>query len=557
MAWLFADLGAHSPYLLLEKMIKITDLSFKYPNNERLILDGINLEIHPGSLILLTGASGSGKSTLLRTINGLVPHYSGGAISGEISIFGHDPIKEGPQGLCKVVSFVFQEPEKQFVYDIVEDEIAFVLENLAVPYEEMQKQMNAALSHLDIDTIRHQHLHETSGGEQQKVAIASALITKPRVLILDEPTSQLDPRSATELLDYIVKLKTTLDLTILIAEHRLERLLPYCDKIIHLFPDGKALFGTPQEVLSVIDIVPPIIQIAKQLELEPLPFKLEDFPQQEIPATLMRSQNKSRKPVGQQQTTVLELKNVCTNFGEQEILKNISFELSKGEFLVIHGPNGSGKTTLIRSILKLIPSTGEISLMGKDLKKANLMDVIEQIGYLPQNPNDLLFADTVLDELIITIKNHGYTIADEDLIHFLDQFGLAKYQDTYPRDLSVGERQRTALAAITVHKPPIIILDEPTRGMDYSSKIELGNVLKKWQTANHAICLVTHDVEFAAQFADRVMILNQGEKIFDGDPVSAYTSQPGYHTQTSLIFPSTRWILPKDIPEGFFANRTP
>lgn len=527
-------------------MIKIEALTFQYPGTKQSILRDINLQIPPGSLTLVTGASGSGKSTLLRCINGLIPHFSGGVISGQISVFGLDPIKDGPQKLASEVGFVFQEPEAQFVYDIVEDEIAFALENAGTPYKLMHEKVEEIIQKLSLEDIRHETIKQISGGEKQLVAIASALVGGKSLLILDEPTSQLDPQTADKLLTYITKLKEDLGLTIIIAEHRLERLLPYTDNFLFMQQMESPLFGSPREILTKIDPVPPLIEIAKKLKISPLPVKVEDFPIMETEFPSLGSVSHFDETTNAQ-PPILSIRDLSVTIYQQKILKSINLQLNKGEILNLIGPNGAGKTTLLRSILGLTPKKGQITLNGQNTEAMDFQNIIQQIAYLPQNPNDLLFAETVFEELLITLKNHGMQKSPSELIGFLTRFGLEGKQDAYPRDLSIGERQRIALAAITVVKSKIILLDEPTRGLDYGAKKALQTLIEDWANQGMAILLVTHDIEFAATVADRVVILEEGKLVFTGKPKLAFTNFYPYQTQTARLFPNTGWIIPQDV----------
>ncbi len=525
-------------------MIKLSDLSYAYPQTSRPVLQNVHIQIEPATLTLVTGATGSGKSTLLRCINGLVPHFSGGTISGQINVFDHDPIQEGPEAMARVLGFVFQEPESQFVFDIVEDEIAFALENAGLPREKMLARVDDVLNQFQIEDIRGKNIYEISGGEKQKVAIASALVQQPSVLILDEPTSQLDPVSADKLLLFIKKLKNDLGLTVIISEHRLERLLPYTDKIIHITEKGHLLFGTPRDILAKMEQVPPIIQIAKKFEISPLPLTIEDFPKIELHEQFVQNENPSQLTKTE---PTLEIFNLSTTLGKNKILEDINIQLFPGEILTLVGLNGAGKTTLLRSILGLAPSRGHRRLHGIDMGEMTLSEVIHHIAYLPQNPNDLLFAESVEKELRVTLDNHGLEMSTFQIADFLELFHLNSLRERYPRDLSVGERQRTALAAITVHQPEIILLDEPTRGLDYQAKKGLSMILQRWRDDQRAILLVTHDVEFAAAVADRAAILDDGQIRFDGSPKVAFSRFPAYHTQTSRLFPNHDWITPEEV----------
>jgi len=527
-------------------MIKIKSLTFQYPGSNHPIFENINLEISPKSLTLVTGASGSGKSTLLRSINGLVPHFTGGFISGSIDVFGLDPIKDGPEKMAAEMGFVFQEPEAQFIYDTVEDEIAFALENAGVSFEVMHDKVADIIRELSLENIRHKHIQHISGGEKQLVAIASALVGGKKLLILDEPTSQLDPQTADNLLSLIGKMKDELGLTILISEHRLERLLPYTDNLLHLEEGKTPIYGLPVQVLSRIDLVPPIIEIAKKLKISPLPITIGDFP--EIVSQKLDSQKIIGDDKGSRsKPSILTAENVSVKFDQQTVLKSINFQLQKGEILNIIGPNGAGKTTLLRSIVGLVPKFGQIFLNGEEIETMDLSQIVNQIAYLPQNPSDLLFAETVKEELQISLRNHRMQKSQEELTSYLAKFGLEDKKNAYPRDLSIGERQRVALAAMTIIEPKIILLDEPTRGLDYKAKSALNNLLKAWADQDIAIILITHDVEFAAAIADRVLILESGEIKFIGHPRIAFTKFRPYQTQTARLFPESGWISPDNL----------
>ena len=527
-------------------MIKISHLSYKYPDAGTPVLRDISLIINSETLTLIIGPSGGGKSTLLRCMNGLIPHFSGGEISGQVDVFGSSPIKCDVKETAIKVGMVFQQPESQFVFDIIEDEIAFALENRGMDRTAMHQRVDWILEELNIHHLRRRKIRELSGGEKQKVAIASVLVSQPRVLLLDEPTSQLDPRSADEVLQLITALKEKLNLTVIISEHRLERLLPYTDQVIYIGEEHEMEYGPPQKIIPSKNIAPPVVKIARKLNLDPVPLVLEDFPKLNLEKTQgargFISNEKSGKKGG-----FFRIRNLSSTIKGKEILKDVSLDLYEGEILTLIGKNGSGKTTFLRSLMGLIPSVGEKYLNGKNISNLQSREIIKNFAYLPQNPNDLLFAETILDELRITLKNHGIKKDLVQLTGFLDQLKLADKSHHYPRDLSVGEIQRTALAAITIHDPRIILLDEPTRGLDYSAKENLAKILKCWRNQGRSILLITQDVEFAANVADHTAILDGGKIIFSGNPRKAFTQFPDFQTQTARIFPGTGWIVPQDV----------
>ena len=540
-------------------MISFQNVSFSYPNAAKPAIKDISFTIDKGEMVLLTGVSGSGKSTLLRCINGLVPHFSGGSISGRISVDGHEPIKESPKSLCHVVGFVFQDPESQFIMDQVEDEIAFVLENFALPPGEIEKRIDKVLSILQLKDLRNRQINTLSGGEQQRVAIASVLALQPSILVLDEPTSQLDPQSAESLLYTLKDLNENQNLTVILSEHRLERIIPFCDRIIHLNHQGylKAQ-GHPTQVFQQINIEVPLIEAAKTLNWQSIPLTINEarqfFQQQNHPIT-----NNDNPIAHTDETfpsekncykTLIQVKNLNFSYNSVPVIRDINLDIKQGETVVLMGVNGAGKSTLLRCLVGLLrPQSGEILFAGKDIRNLSIADISREVAYLPQDPNMMLFADRVEDELWITLRNHRIQIPPITPQKLLSQLGLLEKAEQYPRDLSTGERQRVALGAVLVTKPQAILLDEPTRGLDYAAKKNLIELLKIWQLEDKAILLITHDVEFAAQVADSVIILDHGEIIKQGKAKDIFAHYSPYMTQLAQVFPNTGWITEKDIAQ--------
>jgi len=537
-------------------MISIENLTFTYPNSERPALQNVSLQIADGDFALVMGVSGTGKSTLLRALNGLVPHFSGGKINGQITVSGFDPVATGPQVMSHHVGFVFQDPETQFVMDVVEDEIAFALENAAIPRAEMRIRVEEVLDLLDLSPLRARRLDTLSGGEKQRVAIAAALAFRPRVLVLDEPTSQLDPKSAEDVLQSLVRLNTDLGLTIVLAEHRLERVLPFVDTIVFLPATGGVQIGAPADILPNINLTPPLVTLAHALGWQPLPLTIKAG--KRFSRTVALPSAPKSAAVQSASAPVLRAEKISAGYNGHLILDGVNFSARRGEIVGVMGRNGAGKTTLLKSLMGLLPiQRGKIVLNGENVTAAPVARIARSMGYLPQNPNALLFADTVLDEVAITLKNHGLPVPQNGEAvpgalnprALLGQLGLAAHTETYPRDLSVGERQRVALAAITVTQPQVLLLDEPTRGLDYHAKEALAALLRDWQSAGMAIVLVTHDVEFVAQVASRVVLLSQGEIIADGDPAVVLGSSPLFAPQVARLFPDSGWLTAADALE--------
>ncbi|MCP4541143.1 MAG: ABC transporter ATP-binding protein [Chloroflexi bacterium] len=532
-------------------MIQFNHLTYTYPNASQPALADATLHIAEGEFVLVAGPSGAGKSTLLRCLNGLVPHFTGGTLSGSITVAGHNPIAAGPQVLSRVVGFVFQDPEAQFVVDRVEDEIAFALENAAISPAEMRARVEEVLHLLDLLPLRDRPLETLSGGQKQRVAIAAALALRPRILVLDEPTSQLDPQSAQELLDALVRLNRDFGLTIILAEHRLERVLSHTDRLIYVHgPSRPVLSGPPREILHQIDLTPPLVTLGKTMEWEPLPLTIEQA--RAFAVKLQTPSPKSQSPNPKPPVSQFAVRDLCFKYDDTFALRNVSFGVGAGELVALVGRNGSGKTTLLKCIVGLLrPPQGEITLAGKSLIGQDTVDICRSVGYLPQEPDALLFADTVADELAVTLRNHGLLdsppIAPNDL---LTRLGLSDQATSFPRDLSVGQRQRVALGAITVTRPRLLLLDEPTRGMDYPAKRELVRLLQEWQAEGAGVLLVTHDVELVAQAADRVVVLDQGEVVADGPPAKVLTASSLFAPQIAQLFPGTGWLTVEDVLAG-------
>ena len=543
-------------------MIEFRDVTFTYPGSMRPALQRVNVEVNAGELCLVMGPSGAGKSTLLRCINGLVPHFSGGSLQGSIRVNGLDPVKLSPREMSQTVGFVFQDPEAQFVVDRVEDEIAFSLENVALPRSSMESRMDEALDLLGLKELRKRRLATLSGGERQRVAIAAALVLKPQVLVLDEPTSQLDPQGAEGVLETLKDLNRQLGLTVVLAEHRLERVLPFTSRIIYL--DGEqagVVAGDPRQVLAQVPLNPPQVIVAKALGWDPLPLTIEEAQAcvqgaaQHLPPA--RESRPADMSPGHKERFI-QVQDVHVSYGNIPALRGVSLDLNRGEITVLMGPNGAGKTTLLRSLVSLVPiQGGSIQVADRDIAGRSVADICQQVGYLPQDPNALLFADTVKDELLITLRNHHIDLPshDSDASKLLERLGLAGKADHYPRDLSAGERQRVAMGAVMVTQPGALLLDEPTRGLDYQAKKVLLDVLRSWRDEGMAILLVTHDVELAAQAADRVVLLENGLVTADGFPEQVLTSSSAFAPQIARIFPGMGWITANDVIGGLHASK--
>ncbi len=542
-------------------MIELTDVTYYYPNQDQPALRGVDLSVAAGEFLLVVGPSGAGKSTLLRCLNGLVPHFHGGTIHGQVRVAGRDPVTVGPRGMSDRVGFVFQDPEAQFVTERVEDELAFALENHDVPQTTMRKRIEEVLDQLSIAHLRHRRVATLSGGERQRVAIGSVLTLQPVVLVLDEPTSQLDPQAAEEVLTTLQKLNQDLGLTIVISEHRLERVAQYADRICYLPARGQPIIvGEPRQVLAQAELAPPLVQLGRRLGWRPLPLTIKEGRPfaDDLKTRLERvasagTHSALASPGREGAAPVIAARNVWYRYNGSDALRGVNLTVQRGELVALMGRNGSGKSTLLKSIVGLLrPQQGHIRVLDRDTQEtqpalSEITQRAQRVGFVPQNPGRLLFSETVAEELAFTRRAHGLPPAEPDA--WLGQLGLNGLAQAYPRDLSTGERQRAALAAILVAEPEILLLDEPTRGLDYQNKAQLTAILDDLRRHGVTVVMATHDVELVARCADRVAILGEGEVVVDGPVRQVMTGSLVFASQINKLLRDDRFLTVEDVLE--------
>ncbi len=513
-------------------MIRIRGLTFYYGDATRPALQGVDLDIADGEFVLITGPSGSGKSSLCRCLNGLIPHFHGGRLGGTVEVQGLKIDGHSTAEMAAKVGMVFQDPENQLVTTEVEREVAFGLQNMGLPSQVIAKRVEEALDTLSIAHLRERPVAELSGGEKQKVAIAATLALHPEVLALDEPTSELDPKSAEEVLSAVQRLNEELGITVVLVEHRMERVAHLVDRLIVLQGGKIVIDGKPREVIAAHDLstmgiaAPPVARLARRLSRLDAALQKAPLTVKEGRAALdglFRKAGKSPRarremPSGD---PVVEMKHVWHSYPSgATALKDVSLTIRRGEFLAVMGRNSSGKTTLARHINGLLkPTRGSVKVNGLDTAKVATPRLARQVGYVFQNPNDHLFANTVEEELAFTPRNLGFSERETKAAveAALKQFELEDYRRQYPRSLSGGEKQRVALASVLVVQPQILVLDEPTRGMEHRLKKQLMLYLRGYVDASKAVVMVTHDVETVAEYADRVVLLSEGRIVVDGD----------------------------------------
>ncbi|WIF95418.1 ABC transporter ATP-binding protein [Caminicella sporogenes] len=526
--------------------IKIKNLNYCYPEMKTPALKNINLEIPQGQFVLLVGGSGSGKSTLLRSICGLIPNFYGGVYSGEIYI-GSDEIHQiNRRELTQRIGMVFQDPESQLVMTNVEEEIAFGLENLNLPNSLMKRRVMEVSSALSLSSYLNNFIPELSGGQKQKTALGAVLAMQPDIILLDEPTSQLDPIAGEDILTMIRRLNEENGITVILTEQRLERCFHLADRIL-VMDKGEIIFDntSPKEIAKWAvktkrSFVPPLSKLFAEIDFYDIPITVKEG-RRIIRDVCNNEENLNNEYLfdceKESSSPVIEIENLWFTYPNgKEVLKDISFNISSGDFIVLMGENGGGKTTLLKNLNGLLkPSRGKVKIMGKDTRKIDVEQIAHEVGYLSQDPNDYLFLPSVEEEILFTMKNLG--IDDDGMLdEIIDRLQLRSLKDKNPRDLSTGERQRVALASILITRPKILLLDEPTRGLDYELKEKLGKILLELKSEGTAIFMVAHDVEFAAEYADKIILLDRGSIIGFGDKHEMLTNSTFYSPQISKLF---------------------
>lgn len=517
-------------------MIRFEDATYAYPRQTAPAIRHFTWAVEPGTFAVVSGPSGAGKSTIARCLTGLVPHFHGGAFGGRVVVAGLDTREIRPARLGRLVGFVAQDPETQTVMDRVEDEIAFGPENHGLSRRDIRLRVEEVLDVLGISALRRRELATLSGGERQRAVLAAALAMRPDILVLDEPTSQLDPWAAEEVLTIVQRLNRELGTTVVLVEHRLDRVLGAADRLLVLHQGGSiAADAAPREAVSALPDPPPLLRVGEALGWHPLPLTVRDA--RRALAAMHAAPSATPPPATPSPTRrpiAVSLEHVTFAYDDQVVLRDVSAEFEAGTVSALLGRNGAGKTTLLKLINGLLrPRSGRVRVHGDDVAGIPTARLAHVVGYLPQNPGTLLFHDTVEAELRFTLRAQGRT---GDVAGSLDAVGLADLARRSPLDLSSGQRQRAALASVLVARPSVLLLDEPTRGMDPHWQEELAALLRRLAAEGTAVLIATHDVDLIAECADRVLLLADGEVAADGPPKLVLAGSLAYSTQINRVF---------------------
>lgn len=520
--------------------IEINDVTFTYPDSLDPAIRNLSLKINKGQFVVLFGASGSGKSTLLKLLKKEIqPH---GQLSGQIAINGQ--LVSETDGLSKEIGFVFQDPENQIVADDVLHELVFGLENIGLSTNEMRNRIAEMVHFFGIEPLLHRKSHELSGGKKQQINLASVLLMQPNILLLDEPTAQLDPVSSRDFFDMLKRLNEEFGMTIIIAEHRLEEVFTLADQIVMMEKGQVQIAGKPKEVFPQIwqssnkRFVPTIPALFLGLNGEgsvPLTVKegrnwvqhaLQEWP--EMPSNTNITPHAAER---------ISVKNISFRYERRSdfVLNELNLSLKKGDFYALLGGNGSGKSTLLKLIgAQMMPEIGKIVYDGRPIKGYKQQGLTRKIGYLPQNPKLFFLQDTVEKEIQDTMAKWGLT-NDNEVNLLLNDLGITHLVSNHPYDLSGGELQKAALACLLLRKPEVLLLDEPTKGLDPISKENLAGILRTLNGAGMTILMSTHDVEFAAKYATKCGMMFQGEITAEDVPQTFFKGNFFYTTMLQRL----------------------
>jgi energy-coupling factor transporter ATP-binding protein EcfA2 len=555
-------------------LIRFDAVTVQYAGAPAPVLRGVDLEIPEGELVLVVGETGTGKSTLLRCINGLVPHFTGGVMAGRVVVDGRDTRTHPPRELADLVGLVGQDPVAGFVAEIVEDELAYGMECLGIEPDTMRRRVEETLDLLGLAELRHRPLTSLSGGQRQRVAIGAALTTHPRVLVLDEPTSALDPGAAEEVLAALQLLVHDLGMTVVLAEHRLERVVQYADKVL-VVAGGQVTVGDPADMLLDSPVAPPVVELGRLAGWQPLPLSVREARRaagplrarlQAVPDSARAGSRRASAPVGVPSgatadvgtrptdrwrtrlskaaptgTPAVAVHGLTAGYPRVPVLRSVDLTVAPGEIVAVMGRNGAGKSTLLATLGgSRVAQSGTVRIGGQDPAALRGRALIGTVGLVPQEPSDLLYATTVEREC-----------ADADAMAeappgrartLLDSLAPGVDPQAHPRDLSEGQRLALALAVVLASAPPVVLLDEPTRGLDYGAKRRLIEFLARHQASGATVLMATHDVELVAEVATRVVMIAEGEVVADGPTTAVVLSSPLFAPQVAKILTPEPWL---------------
>lgn len=527
-------------------LIDIRDLSVTYPGAAHPTLWGVDLRIPAGDLSLVVGRTGSGKSTLLGTLNGLVPRFSGGTLAGRVSIAGRDTANHHPRDLAELVGHVGQDPLAGFVTDVVEEEIAYGMEQLGVAPTTMRKRVEETLDLLGIGDLRRRSVRGLSGGQQQRVAIAAVLAAGPQLLVLDEPTSALDPTAAADVLAAITNLVMDAGLSVVLAEHRIERVMKNVDRVLWVPGDGSVVAGDPRDVLVRCDVRPPLAELSHAVGWDRVPLSVREARRWLDP--IRDDLVLCPRPANSPGEVLLSARGLSVSYGPVAAVDGVDLDLHAGEVTALMGRNGAGKSSLLWALQGGTASRGELTVQGQDPRRLAPAAARAVVTLVPQTASDLLYLPTVEAELAQADVDARVVPGTADRL--LDSLGVRIDRTANPHDLSEGQRLGLVLAIQLAADARVLLLDEPTRGLDYELKHHLSELLRRCAHQGRAVLVSTHDVEFAATATDRMIIMADGEFVADGRTRDVAISSPAYAPQVARCLAPRQAMTAAEVTGG-------
>ena len=514
----------------MDKYISFNQFTFQYDAQAEATLKDISFDIVKGEKVLILGPSGSGKSTLAQCLNGIIPNIHKGQAKGQVRIDGQDIFKQSIYDKSQLVSTVLQDPDGQFIGLTVAEDLAFALENDCANQSEMKDKVALWAERLDLTSLLNHRPQDLSGGQKQRVSLAGVLIDESPILLFDEPLANLDPKSGQETIDLIDKIHKEVGATTIIIEHRLEDVLYRPVDRILLVNDGTLLFnGSPDELLSSTLLLengirePLYVTVLRQLgfdtrdaqnlsQLDAL-----DLSDLVLPDRVLKDKRDSSSD------SILKVEGLSVSYGDNPaIIDDMSFSLKKGERLAIVGKNGAGKSTLAKALCGFVPCQGKLTYKGQDISQDSITERSERIGFVLQNPNQMISQTMIFDEVALGLRLRGIeeTEVEERVHEVLKTCGLYSFRKWPISALSFGQKKRVTIASILVLKPEIIILDEPTAGQDYKTYTDIMNFLDSLQKQGHTIVMITHDMQLMLEYSDRCLVVVEGKIIADDNPVT-------------------------------------
>ncbi|WP_270537365.1 ABC transporter ATP-binding protein [Streptococcus salivarius] len=514
----------------MDKYISFNQFTFQYDAQAEATLKDISFDIAKGEKVLILGPSGSGKSTLAQCLNGIIPNIHKGQAQGQVRIDGQDIFKQSIYDKSQLVSTVLQDPDGQFIGLTVAEDLAFALENDCADQSEMKDKVALWAERLDLTSLLNHRPQDLSGGQKQRVSLAGVLIDESPILLFDEPLANLDPKSGQETIDLIDKIHKEVGVTTIIIEHRLEDVLYRPVDRILLVNDGELLFnGSPDELLSSTLLLengirePLYVTVLRQLGFDTRSaqnlsqLNALDLSDLALPDRVLKDKKDSSSD------SILKVEGLSVSYGDNPaIIEDLSFSLKKGERLAIVGKNGAGKSTLAKALCGFVPSQGQLTYKGQDISQDSIAERSERIGFVLQNPNQMISQAMIFDEVALGLRLRGVAESEvKERVHeVLKTCGLYSFRKWPISALSFGQKKRVTIASILVLKPEIIILDEPTAGQDYKTYTDIMNFLDSLQKQGHTIVMITHDMQLMLEYSDRCLVMVDGQIVADDNPVA-------------------------------------